>query len=81
MRKFIIGVCFLTTILVRYTNINFQLEKSLKITLIVYLLLVVLKPLKQIISISGSDFDDIFYLSQFHFHWGFNDYQGCFSII
>ena len=26
--------------------------------------------------ISGSDFTDTFNLQQFHFHWGWNDYQG-----
>ena len=42
----------------------------------IFLFQVVFKPFDQIISINGSDFDDSFYLTQFHFHWGFNDYQG-----
>ena len=28
------------------------------------------------ISINGSNFRKNFFLVQFHFHWGFNDYQG-----
>jgi carbonic anhydrase len=27
--------------------------------------------------ITGSDFSTDFHLKQFHFHWGYNDYQGC----
>ena len=25
---------------------------------------------------TGSDFNETFFLDSFHFHWGFNDYQG-----
>ena len=25
---------------------------------------------------NGSNFNESFYLAQFHFHWGENDYQG-----
>ena len=28
-------------------------------------------------TVTGSDFKTTFKLLQFHFHWGWNDYQGC----
>ena len=27
-------------------------------------------------SVSGSDLEDVYYLTTFHFHWGHNEFQG-----
>ena len=31
------------------------------------------------LGIDGSNFNEEFILLQFHFHWGWNDYEGLFS--
>jgi hypothetical protein len=35
-----------------------------------------LNELNQEVGVEGSDLDDRFNLLQFHFHWGYNNYQG-----
>ena len=36
---------------------------------------------KTVVGVEGSDLDEQFNLLQFHFHWGFNDFQGSEHLI
>ena len=36
---------------------------------------------QDVFKIGGSDFDESFELLQFHFHWGYNNYQGSEHLI
>ena len=36
---------------------------------------------KTVVGVEGSDLDEQYNLLQFHFHWGFNDFQGSEHLI